>query len=60
MTDSRARAELKLTQNHAHTHANTYLASSSPNLFTDTGLQISKRCGLFGEFLLSHVLKGNR
>ena len=60
MTDSRARAEHKLTQNHARTRTNARLTSSPANLFTDAELWISKRCALFGEFLLSRVLRGNR
>lgn len=57
MTASHARANRKLTQEHTHKHTykHTFLTSSSPNLFTDMGLQISKCCALFGEFLVSHI-----
>lgn len=48
-TKSRARAERKLTPRIMHTHTNTHLASSSPNLFTDTGAaDIKVLCSLRG------------
>lgn len=48
-TKSRARAERKLTPRVMHAHTNTHLASSSPNLFTDTGAaDIKVLCSLRG------------
>lgn len=47
------------TGTHTQAGGNPGLASSAPALFTDTGLQISKQRVLFGEFLLSPLLRGN-